>query len=40
MSSTSWRVNSASPCSTPSAGWTSGCRQALIWTLSILNVNY
>jgi hypothetical protein len=26
MSSTSGRVNSAPPWSTPSAGWTSGCR--------------
>jgi hypothetical protein len=40
MSSTSGRVASATPWSTPSVGWTSGCRRKHQWTLSILNVNY
>jgi hypothetical protein len=40
MSSTSGRVTSVSPWSTPLAGWTSGCRRKHQWTLSILNINY
>jgi hypothetical protein len=40
MSSTSERIASASPWSTPSTGWTSWWRRKHQWTLSILNVNY
>jgi hypothetical protein len=40
MSSTLGHVTSAPSWSTPSAGWTSGCRCKHQWTLSILNVNY
>jgi hypothetical protein len=41
MSSTSARVASAPPWSTPSEEWTLGCRHKHQWTLSILNViNY
>jgi hypothetical protein len=40
MSSTSGRVASAPPWSTPSAGWTSGCKRKHQWTLSISNINY